>query len=107
MIIIAVVIAGFFIVSAVLERNKSSENPADGTAEEAKTETVFDIGSVGELSRYECNIVDDIKLERDSADKWIWYDIRRPDAERIRYSFRPEFRKAMRGFCRIRRRYYG
>lgn len=71
LIIIAVVIAGFFIVSAVLERNKSSENPADGTAEEAKTETVFDIGSVGELSRYECNIVDDIKLERDSADKWI------------------------------------
>ena len=71
LIVIVIVVAGFFIISAVLDRNKTEDDPAAGTAEEAKSEKVFNIESVGAISRYECNIIDNIKLERDSSDDWI------------------------------------
>ena len=70
LIIIAVVAAGFFIVSAVLDRNQTNENPAGATAEEQSGEKIFNIESVSEISAYECNIVDDIRLERGSSDEW-------------------------------------
>ena len=71
LIVIVIVVAGFFIISAVLDRNKTEDDPAAGTAEEAKSEKVFNIESVGAISRYECNIIDNIKLERDSSDDRI------------------------------------
>ena len=54
LIVIVIVVAGFFIISAVLDRNKTEDDPAAGTAEEAKSEKVFNIESVGAISRYEC-----------------------------------------------------
>lgn len=71
LIVIAMVVAGFFLLSAILDRSKTSENPSDATPEESISEKIFAIESVGEISRYECNIVDDIRLERDGSNAWI------------------------------------
>ena len=70
LIVIAVVITAFFIVSAVLDKQESNA-PAEPTAEETKTVSVFGFDNTSDLAAYECNIVDEIKLERNSSGEWV------------------------------------
>ena len=69
LIVIAVMIAGFFAVSSMIDKNDSE--PQATPTETVETESVFGFSSINEIQSYECNIVDDINLQRDSSGEWL------------------------------------
>ena len=69
LIVITVVLAGFFVVSSLINKDDTG-NTAVPTAQENTTERVFNFTSVSQVQAYECNIVDDIKLERQGEKDW-------------------------------------
>lgn len=68
LIIIVCAIAAFFIVSSLMGGSEDPA-PASPTPEETKSEKLFDVDSVTDILRYECNMVDNIVLER-VGDEW-------------------------------------
>lgn len=70
LIVIAVMIAGFFIASSLLKKDDSGTT-AVPTLQEEKTVRVFNFNSVSQVQAYECNIVDDITLERQGEKEWV------------------------------------
>ena len=70
LIVIAVMIAGFFVVSSLINKDDTSNAPVP-TAQVQETERVFNFNSVSQVQKYECNIVDDIKLEREGEKSWV------------------------------------
>lgn len=69
--VIAVVVAGFFIVSSILDKNPATPSASSPTADTTESEKVFDIADVSEIVGYECNIVDNIILQRNASEDWI------------------------------------
>lgn len=68
LIVIAVVLVGFFVVSSVMDKDDGNEVAVP--TKDIETESVFGFSSISEIQSYESNIVDDIKLERDSSGNW-------------------------------------
>lgn len=68
LIIIVVVVAAFFIVSSFV--GKDDEETATPTSQETETESVFGFSSIKDIQSYESNVIDEIKLERDSNGDW-------------------------------------
>lgn len=69
LIVIAVVVVGFFIVSAILDDGKTDPDPS-ATSDPVTSEKVFPVESVSDIVLYECNIVDNLVLERDQSNTW-------------------------------------
>lgn len=75
--IIIVAIASYFILDSFVFNNEDlnsagGNNPIDMTGTFAEeTELMFDVKSADEIAKYECNIVDNIVLERGENKKWF------------------------------------
>ena len=67
--VIAVVLIAFFVVSSILDKDEA-EAPVPTASQEVETERVFGFASVGDIVTYECNVVDEIKLEREGEKEW-------------------------------------
>lgn len=73
LIVIVFMLVAFFVASIFIGKDKKSQQatPTDASStEENKTEFVFDFSSINEIELYECNIVDDVKLQRD-GNGWL------------------------------------
>lgn len=69
--VIIVAIAAFFIISSVIKKDDAAPEPSPSPSPfEEVSENIFDVTNVTDISRYECNIVDNIVLERDGS-SWI------------------------------------
>jgi len=70
LVVIVVMLVGFFVTWSLIDKDKTDAQTATPT-ETVETESVFDFSSVSKIKLYECNIVDDIKLQRDSSGNWL------------------------------------
>ena len=70
LVVIVVMLVGFFVTWSLIDKDKTDAQTATPT-ESIATESVFDFSSISKINLYECNIVDNIKLQRDSSGNWL------------------------------------
>ena len=70
--IVLIVVAVIIVLLAILYflGKKLEKKQAELATKEIETESVFGFSSISEIQAYESNVVDDIKLERDSSGNW-------------------------------------
>lgn len=69
LIIIVVIITVFAVFSFVMNKSGEDVSPTP-TPEEITSEKVFNIADIADIASYECNIVDEIKVEQNTSGEW-------------------------------------